>query len=76
MATSVRRVASQCGTSSKVVLSGFSQGAQVVHKAAKQLETSYHKYVGAIVLFGDPNNGEFTYGSMRQFKYNKADEYR
>jgi cutinase len=48
----------------EVVLSGFSQGAQVTHKAAKQLSTSQYKFVGAIVLFGDPNNGERSAGIM------------
>ena len=57
MAASVKLASTQCPTS-KIVLSGFSQGAQVAHKAAKLLDASLHKFVGAIVLFGDPKNGE------------------
>ncbi|TGZ80869.1 cutinase-domain-containing protein [Ascodesmis nigricans] len=56
MAASVARAISQC-PSSKIVLSGFSQGAQVTHKAAARMPTAHRSYVGAIVLFGDPNNG-------------------
>ncbi|KAI5858159.1 cutinase [Tricharina praecox] len=41
----------------KLVLSGYSQGAQVTRKAAAQLGTAEAKVV-AIVLFGDPNNGD------------------
>lgn len=57
MAANTRKAAEQC-PEAKVVLSGFSQGAQVVHKAAKLLEKKYWENVGAIVLFGDPKNGE------------------
>jgi cutinase len=51
MAASVKLAKKQC-PSSKVVLSGFSQGAQVTHKAAKLLDQSLYGVVGAIVLFG------------------------
>ena len=57
MADSVRLAAVQC-PGSRIVLSGFSQGAQVTHKAA-QMIPELHAKVGAIVLFGDPNNGLF-----------------
>jgi hypothetical protein len=42
-----------CGNE-KLVLAGFSQGAQVVHSALPQLE-SIASHVGAVVLFGDPH---------------------
>lgn len=35
-------------------MSGWSQGAQVVHLAAKQLGTSGMAGVSAVVTFGDP----------------------
>jgi len=57
MAASAKRAAVQC-PDSKIVLSGFSQGAQVTHKAAKLLSPSLHSRIGAIVLFGDPNKGK------------------
>jgi hypothetical protein len=40
--------------SEKLVLAGFSQGAQVVHSALSQL-SSVASHVGAVVLFGDPH---------------------
>lgn len=39
-----------------VVMSGYSQGAQVTHKAAAQVSDKTR--VVAIVLFGDPQNGQ------------------
>ncbi|KAF8244336.1 cutinase-domain-containing protein [Wilcoxina mikolae CBS 423.85] len=56
MAASVNLVSTQC-PKSKIVLSGFSQGAQVTHKAAKMLATEMYRFVGAIVVFGYPYNG-------------------
>jgi hypothetical protein len=38
----------------KLVLAGYSQGAQVVHSALSQL-TSVASHIGAVVLFGDPH---------------------
>jgi hypothetical protein len=38
----------------KLVLAGFSQGAQVVHTALPHL-TSVASHIGAVVLFGDPH---------------------
>ncbi|KAH8155087.1 uncharacterized protein LAJ45_00096 [Morchella importuna] len=63
MAASVAKAATQC-PGSKIVLSGFSQGAQVVHKAAKRIPSALYANVGAIVLFGDPNNGDSFPGSL------------
>ncbi|KAH8601392.1 putative cutinase, partial [Bisporella sp. PMI_857] len=41
----------------KVVMSGYSQGGQLVHKAAKQLSASVSAKVSSVVIFGDPDNG-------------------
>ncbi|KAL7274067.1 hypothetical protein RUND412_003051 [Rhizina undulata] len=57
MAGLVAQAASQC-PSAKIVLSGFSQGAQVAHKAAAKISSSLYSKVAAIVLFGDPDNGD------------------
>lgn len=43
----------ECG-GRKLVLAGYSQGAQVVHEALGQL-TPIASHVGAVVLFGDPH---------------------
>jgi cutinase len=56
MAASVKLAAKQC-PGSKVVMSGFSQGAQVTHKAAELLDQSLYSVVGAIVLFGKSDCG-------------------
>lgn len=66
MANSVDRAAKQC-PQSKIVMSGFSQGAQVTHKAAYKLKPDLHKFVGAIVLFGDPFKGGWSWKSMGSY---------
>lgn len=40
--------------STKVVVSGYSQGGQVVHNAAKLLPASTMAKVSSVVIFGDP----------------------
>jgi len=35
----------------------FSQGAQLVHLAARQISLSVQNRVAAVVVFGDPDNG-------------------
>ncbi|CAD6441538.1 41439ca5-de77-4b9d-94bc-f58bb9fa23c7 [Sclerotinia trifoliorum] len=42
---------------SKIVMSGYSQGGQLVHNAAKMLPAATMAKVSAVVIFGDPNNG-------------------
>ncbi|KAH8828601.1 cutinase [Flagelloscypha sp. PMI_526] len=42
----------------KVVLSGYSQGAQLVHNAIKIISTTTANSVAAVVMFGDPYNGD------------------
>lgn len=44
---------SQC-PDTQVVMSGYSQGAQVVHDAAADLPAATMDKVGAVVTFGDP----------------------
>lgn len=46
---------SQC-PDTKVVLSGYSQGGQLVHNAAKLLPAKTAGKVAAAVTFGDPGN--------------------
>ncbi|RKF62819.1 Cutinase [Erysiphe neolycopersici] len=46
--------ASKC-PDSKFVLSGFSQGAQVVHRSVKRLSSEVSSKIRAVVLFGDPS---------------------
>lgn len=43
----------QC-PSSKIVMSGYSQGGQLVHNAAKLLPASTVAAVSSVVIFGDP----------------------
>lgn len=43
----------QC-PSSKVIMSGYSQGGQLVHNAAKLLPQSTMSNLSSIVIFGDP----------------------
>ncbi|KAH6659138.1 carbohydrate esterase family 5 protein [Truncatella angustata] len=56
MADLVAQAQKQC-PSSNVVMSGYSQGGQVVHKAASLLSASAMNGVRSIVVFGDPDRG-------------------
>jgi len=61
MASLVEQAMTQC-PSSKVVMSGYSQGGQLVHNAAAQLPASVTANVAAAVIFGDPDNGTAVQG--------------
>ncbi|KAB5585776.1 cutinase [Coniochaeta sp. 2T2.1] len=61
MASLVQQAMTRCpGT--KVVMSGYSQGGQLVHNAAAQLPASVTANVTAAVIFGDPDNGDAVQG--------------
>ncbi|KAK6332941.1 hypothetical protein TWF718_010769 [Orbilia javanica] len=49
-------VSGVCGES-KVILAGYSQGAQLVHNAISQLPQAAANKIAAVVMFGDPKNG-------------------
>ncbi|KAM0372815.1 hypothetical protein ACHAPY_009418 [Fusarium culmorum] len=53
MANLISRAATQC-PSTKIIISGYSQGAQLVHNAAGMLSASVTNRVTAAVTFGDP----------------------
>ncbi|KAF5672295.1 cutinase [Fusarium heterosporum] len=57
MADLIARAASQC-PSTKIVISGYSQGAQLVHNAAALLSSSVTNRVTAAVTFGDPKQSQ------------------
>ncbi|KDR69341.1 hypothetical protein GALMADRAFT_77616 [Galerina marginata CBS 339.88] len=57
MAQNVASTATSC-PNTKIVMSGYSQGGQLVHLAAQQLTPSVQARVNAIVIFGDPDNGQ------------------
>ncbi|KAJ8069602.1 hypothetical protein OCU04_000040 [Sclerotinia nivalis] len=57
MANLTNTAAAKC-PSAKLVLSGYSQGAQVLHNAAKTLSTAVTARIAAVVMFGDPDNGQ------------------
>ncbi|TVY81682.1 Cutinase [Lachnellula suecica] len=56
LANYTARAMTQC-PSTKVVMSGYSQGGQLVHKAAKMLSASVAAKVSSVLIFGDPLNG-------------------
>ncbi|KAF8247673.1 cutinase-domain-containing protein [Wilcoxina mikolae CBS 423.85] len=64
MAEMVRTAMKACPTT-KIVLSGYSQGAQVVHKAAGMLSEKEQKGVVGIVVFGDPEKGKAFPGALQ-----------
>ncbi|KAF9777480.1 hypothetical protein IL306_004408 [Fusarium sp. DS 682] len=53
MAELIKRAASQC-PKTKIVISGYSQGAQLVHRAARNLNATVTERVTAAVTFGFP----------------------
>lgn len=57
MASLVEQALTQC-PDTKVVMSGYSQGGQLVHNAAAMLSATVSAEVSAVVIFGDPDNGE------------------
>ncbi|KAK7053528.1 cutinase [Favolaschia claudopus] len=55
MATLINTAATQC-PSTKIVIGGYSQGAQLTHKAAAMLSASVTARIAAVVMFGDPQH--------------------
>jgi len=55
MVALTNRAAMQC-PSARIIWGGYSQGAQVTHKAAAKLSTGLYSRIAGIVLFGDPYN--------------------
>ena len=57
MANLIAQTMKQCpGT--KLCVSGYSQGAQVAHNAAKLITQAQTDFINSVVLFGDPDNGQ------------------
>ncbi|KAK8134324.1 carbohydrate esterase family 5 protein [Apiospora sp. TS-2023a] len=61
MAQLVQQAMTKC-PNTKVIMSGYSQGGQVVHNAAKQLPAATASKVAGAVIFGDPDNGDAVQG--------------
>ncbi|KAK1974279.1 cutinase [Colletotrichum cereale] len=57
MANLVAQAVTQC-PSTKIVLSGYSQGGQLVHNAAKKLTAAQVARISAVLIFGDPMDGQ------------------
>ncbi|RDW85920.1 cutinase-1 [Coleophoma crateriformis] len=57
MATMTMNALTAC-PNSKVVMSGYSQGGQLVHNAAKMMPAAMVAKVNSVVIFGDPDNGK------------------
>nr|OQO27688.1 hypothetical protein B0A51_04454 [Rachicladosporium sp. CCFEE 5018] len=57
MANLAAQAQSQC-PKTKLVLSGYSQGAQLVHNAAALISNSTTNFVSSVVVFGDPDRGQ------------------
>ncbi|KAF2793091.1 carbohydrate esterase family 5 protein, partial [Melanomma pulvis-pyrius CBS 109.77] len=57
MAATVGQVMKAC-PSTNLVMSGYSQGGQLVHNAASMLTPAETAFVKSAVIFGDPDNGK------------------
>jgi cutinase len=60
------QTATRC-PNTKIVLSGYSQGAQLVHNAAQRTSAANAQRVAAVVVFGDPKRGQ-SFGSIASSK--------
>ncbi|PVH88783.1 carbohydrate esterase family 5 protein [Cadophora sp. DSE1049] len=56
MATQIATAFKTC-PNTKLVVSGYSQGGQLVHNALASLPAATAAWVSKVVIFGDPNNG-------------------
>ncbi|KAH5754096.1 hypothetical protein HBI88_194040 [Parastagonospora nodorum] len=66
MTNLIGSTASRC-PNTKIVLSGYSQGAQLVHNAAVRTSAANAARVAAVVVFGDPKRGQ-SFGSIATSK--------
>ncbi|PQE04585.1 hypothetical protein CJF32_00009448 [Rutstroemia sp. NJR-2017a WRK4] len=57
MASLINSASTKC-PKAKLVLGGYSQGAQLVHNAAKTLSAAVTAKIAAVVVFGDPDRGQ------------------
>ncbi|ESZ98878.1 hypothetical protein SBOR_0736 [Sclerotinia borealis F-4128] len=57
LASLTNQASTKC-PSAKLVLGGYSQGAQLVHNAAKTLSAAVSAKIAAVIVFGDPDNGQ------------------
>ncbi|KAG4441421.1 hypothetical protein IFR05_003108 [Cadophora sp. M221] len=57
MAAMIEGTVQNC-PSAKIVMSGYSQGGQLVHNAAALLPAATMAKVSSVVIFGDPDNGK------------------
>jgi cutinase len=57
----INQALAQC-PSTKLVLSGYSQGGQVVHNSAAALPASTMAKVSSVVIFGDPDSTQLVQG--------------
>ncbi|KAJ6583999.1 cutinase, partial [Mycena vulgaris] len=61
MAQDLTNAAASCPNAA-LVSSGYSQGGQLVHNSAKLLSASVAARIKAVVIFGDPDNGQAVQG--------------
>jgi len=57
MAAQIEQAFSLC-PDTKLISSGYSQGAQLVHKSAALLPADVAEWITAVVVFGDPDDGQ------------------
>ncbi|KAF3766621.1 family 5 carbohydrate esterase [Cryphonectria parasitica EP155] len=56
MASDIEQALSDC-PGAKVIISGYSQGGQLVHNAANLLSSDITAQIAGAIIFGDPDNG-------------------
>lgn len=56
MATQIEQAYSLC-PNTKLTISGYSQGGQIVHNAVALLDSTIASWISSVVIFGDPDDG-------------------
>jgi len=70
MATQIQQAYADC-PNTKLTISGYSQGAQLVHNAAKLIPAEVAEWISSVVVFGDPDDGQ----ALSNIDSSKVDTY-
>jgi len=68
MAKALQEKAAQC-PQTKIIASGYSQGAQVTHQAIKAVNEEVRRHIALVVVFGDPMKGTAIPGIAKEKVY-------
>jgi len=70
MAAQIEQAYADC-PDTKLTISGYSQGSQLVHNAAKLIPADVAEWISSVVVFGDPDDGQ----ALDNIDSSKVDTY-